>query len=103
VSFMKDPLLAVWGARNILAEARASSNALEISQKLAETEAIMFRLLLDLVRLTKKTGPHKLISWQLISEHVLQLSEHDTMPIPLLDWPTAVVSLMLVPAILCTY
>jgi hypothetical protein len=59
VSFMKDPLLAVWGARNILAEARASSNAREISQKLAETEGIMFRLLLDLVRLTKKTGPQR--------------------------------------------
>jgi hypothetical protein len=59
VSFRKDPLLAVWGARNILAEARACSDALEISQKLVETEALMFRLLLDLVRLTKKTGPQR--------------------------------------------
>ena len=52
-AFIHDPVLVVWSAMHLLAEAQKGSQTIEISEVLARTERILFKLLLELTWLTK--------------------------------------------------
>ena len=53
----RDPVLTVWQAMNLLDKVHVRSESPEVSNILAEAEAILFSLVTALVRRTKKTGP----------------------------------------------
>jgi len=54
VALTKDLLLAVWGAMNLLAEAEICSDRVERSEILAETEKVLFGVLIELAALPER-------------------------------------------------
>ncbi len=57
MALIRDPVLRVWQAMNLLDKVHVRSESPEVSNILAEAEAILFSLVTALVRRTKKTGP----------------------------------------------
>ena len=57
MTLIKDPVLVVWRARNLLAEAQEVSDKIEISKMLADTEEHLWRTLLALMQVTKEVSP----------------------------------------------
>lgn len=49
MALTKDPVLAIWAAMDLLAEAQSCCATIEMSEMLGETEQILFRILLQLV------------------------------------------------------
>jgi hypothetical protein len=54
---IRDPVLTVWEAMNLLDNVDLQSETPEISNILVEAERILFILVTALVRRTKETGP----------------------------------------------
>jgi hypothetical protein len=57
MTLIKDPVLVVWRARNLLAEAQEFSDKVEISKMLTDTEEHLWRTLLALMQVKKVASP----------------------------------------------
>jgi hypothetical protein len=64
VNLGTDPVVMIWQARNLLAEVQVSPETDEISAILAETEMILFNLILRIVAMRKEGDKPRL---QLVS------------------------------------
>ncbi len=63
--FLRDPLLVVWEAMNLLAEVDTSSDAPQLKAFLADAEGALCRLTIELARCAKpqeasESQPHKI-------------------------------------------
>ena len=56
VAFSKDPVLAIWQAMKPLADVQMRLDAPDISRMLAEADAVLFGIVLALVRRGENTG-----------------------------------------------
>jgi hypothetical protein len=57
VAFTRDPVLGIWQAMKLLSEVHVPEDTPDISRVLAETETILFGIVLALVRRSELAGP----------------------------------------------
>jgi hypothetical protein len=57
VAFTRDPVLGIWQAMKLLSEVHVPEDTPDVSSVLAETETILFGLVLALVRRSELAGP----------------------------------------------